>query len=74
MRCEETQDLLPAYIDSELDPFKNAAVEKHFSTCQSCAGQRAEQLNLCWMIRAARQYFTAPDQLKRRIKKHISEV
>jgi predicted anti-sigma-YlaC factor YlaD len=74
MRCEETQDLLPAYIDRELDMLKNAALENHFTTCQSCSGQRADQLNLRWTIRAGAQYFTAPDHLKRRIRKQISEV
>lgn len=74
MRCEETQDLLPAYIDRELDVPENVALENHFSTCQSCSGQRAEQLNLRWTIRAGTQYFSALDQLKRRVRKRISVV
>jgi len=74
MKCEETQDLLSAYIDRELDVLKNATLENHFSTCQSCSNQRTNQLNLRWMIRAGTQFFAAPDHLKRRIKKRISEV
>jgi predicted anti-sigma-YlaC factor YlaD len=74
MRCEETQDLLPAYIDRELDVPENVALENHFSTCESCSSQRIDQLNLRWTIRAGAQYFTAPDHLKRRIRKQISEV
>jgi len=74
MRCEETQDLIPAYIDRELDVLRNVAVETHVRACEACRGKRAEHSNLRWLIRSGAPYFAAPDHLKSRIKKQISEV
>jgi anti-sigma factor RsiW len=74
MRCEETQELIPAYIDRELDAWRNVAVETHVRTCEACRGKHAETSNLRWSIRIGAQYFKAPDDLKSRVKKQISEV
>lgn len=74
MRCEETQELIPAYIDRELDVLRNVAVETHVRKCEACRGQHAEHSNLRRLIRTGAQYFAAPDRLKPRIKKQISEV
>jgi predicted anti-sigma-YlaC factor YlaD len=74
MRCKQTQELIPAYIDRELDVLKNVAVENHFNACEACGGKHAEHLNLRRTIRTGAQYFTAPDHLKRLIRKKISEV
>jgi len=74
MRCEETQELIPAYIDRELDVRRNAAVQTHVSTCEACRGEHAAHSHLRWMIRRSAQYFAAPDHVKSRIKKQISEV
>jgi len=74
MRCEETQELIPAYIDSELDVLRNVAVKMHVRACEACRGKHAEHSNLRSLMRTDAQYFAAPDQLKSRIKKQISEV
>jgi len=74
MHCEETQELIPAYIDRELDVLRNVAVETHVRTCDACRGKHAEHSNLRWLIRTGAQYFAAPDHAKSRIKKQISEV
>lgn len=74
MRCEETQELIPAYIDRELDVMRNVAVETHVRTCQACRGKHAEHSNLRWLIRSGAQDFKAPDHLHSRVKKQISEV
>ena len=74
MRCEETQELIPAYIDSELDAWNNVAVETHVRRCEACRGKHAEHSNLRVSIRTGAQYFAAPDHVKTRIKKQISEV
>jgi len=63
MRCEETQELIPAYIDRELDVSRNVAVETHVRTCEACRGKHAEHSNLRWIIRTGAQYFKAPDQI-----------
>ena len=74
MRCEETQELIPAYIDRELDALRNVAVETHVRRCEACRGRHAEHSNLRTSIRRGAQYFAAPDDVKSRIKKQISEV
>ena len=74
MRCEETQELIPAYIDRELDAWRNVAVETHVRNCEACRGQHAKHSNLRWLIRTGAQYLKAPDDLKSRVKKQISEV
>jgi anti-sigma factor RsiW len=74
MRCEETQELIPAYIDRELDVLRNVAVETHIRACEACRAKHAEHSNLRWLIRTGVPYFAAPDQVKSRVKKQISEV
>jgi len=74
MRCEETQELIPAYIDRELDPLRNVAVGTHVRACEACRGKHTEHKNLRWLIRSGAQYFKAPHDLEPRVKKQISEV
>ncbi len=65
---------MPAYIDRELDVLLNVAVKMHVRTCEACRGKHAEHSNLRWLMRSGAQYFAAPDNLKSRIRKKISEV
>jgi len=37
MNCEETQALLSAYVDGELDLVRSLEIEKHIETCPACA-------------------------------------
>ena len=74
MRCEETQELIPAYLDRELDALRNVAVETHVRACEACRGKHAEHSNLRWLIRRSAPYLKAPHDLESRVKKQISEV
>lgn len=74
MRCKQTQELIPAYIDRELDVLRNVAVENHFNACEACSGKHDDHLNLRRKIRTGARYFTAPDHLKTMLSKKISEV
>ena len=74
MMCEETQELIPVYLDRELDVLRNIAVESHFRACEACYREHATQSDLRSSIRTGAHYFKAPNQLKTRIKKKISEV
>jgi len=74
MRCEETQGMISAYIDRELDAWSNVAIATHVRTCEACRGKHAEHSNLRWLIRTGAQYFSAPDLVKSRVRKKISEV
>jgi anti-sigma factor RsiW len=74
MRCKEIQKLTSAYIDRELDALRNVAMENHYNTCAACGRKHEDHLNLRRTIRTGARYFTAPDHLKIRIRKKISEV
>lgn len=74
MRCEETEELISAYIDRELDVLRNVAVETHVRMCETCRRQHADQSKLRSFIRTGAEYFTARDLLKSQIRKKVSEV
>ena len=74
MRCEETQELIPAYMDRELDVLRNVAVETHVRKCEACRGKHAEYSSLRSSIETHARYFATPDHLKSRIRKQISDV
>lgn len=68
MTCHETQDLLPGYIDGELELMGNLEIERHFEQCRSCALARQKQLELRTLIKEGAPYFPAPDLLTKRVK------
>jgi len=37
MNCEETQELVDAYVDRELDLAKSLELERHLSECDACS-------------------------------------
>jgi anti-sigma factor RsiW len=65
--CEETQRLLHAYIDAELDVAHSLAVEEHLQACPTCA----RACESYWALRAALKesslYFQAPTALQKRL-------
>jgi mycothiol system anti-sigma-R factor len=68
MTCQDAQDLLHGYIDSELDLQKNVEIERHFDECPKCAAARQKELGLRSLIRDSAPYFQAPDVLRKRVK------
>src|SRR5207245_11057335 len=62
MNCEESQRLIHAYADDELDPLRSAEVEQHLQTCSACTAAYENLLTLKRSTSAA--YFTAPDELR----------
>lgn len=72
MTCEQTHELIHAYIDGELDLLRGVEVEHHLGECEACHSQHQDQLHLRSIIKGEAQYFVAPDILKQRIKKQIS--
>jgi anti-sigma factor RsiW len=53
MGCEDTRDLIHAYIDGELDLVKSLRIEQHIQNCQSCS---LSYKNLR-ALRSAREHF-----------------
>ena len=72
MNCEETQDLLSAYADRELDPVKSLALEGHLSGCLACSGKYASLRALRSAVSTV--YHTPPDSLQKRIADQFKVV
>ena len=68
MNCEETQALLSAHVDGELDLVRSLEIEKHIETCPSCARMVQNQQTLGAALRAGSLYYRPPRQLEERIR------
>jgi anti-sigma factor RsiW len=68
MNCEETQALLSAYVDGELDLVRSLEIEKHIETCQSCARTVQNQQTLGSALRAGSLYHRPPQHLEERVR------
>jgi anti-sigma factor RsiW len=69
MSCTETEILLHALLDGELDAGHAREVEAHVTNCPHCAAQMRAYRELQQAMRAAQLRFTAPASLRRRIEK-----
>jgi anti-sigma factor RsiW len=68
MNCEDTQAILSAYVDAELDLVRSLEIERHIETCQSCARMVQNQQTLGAGLRAGSLYYRPPRQLEKRIR------
>jgi len=53
--CGNVQEKLGAYLDGELDPRSQAAVQAHLAACPACQAELDELQDLSLMLRAAPQ-------------------
>lgn len=60
-------ELLPAYMDQELDISDMLAVERHLESCPDCQREYLEQRGVNARMRDALAYFDAPVHLAKRI-------
>ena len=68
MTCAESEVLLHALLDGELDAGHAREVETHLETCSRCARQLVAYRELQQAMPAAQLRFTAPTSLRRRIE------
>ncbi len=68
MACENSEHLLRAYFDGELDLVRSLEFEEHLKTCPRCAGELREQQALRDSLRTANLYEPAPDSLRARVR------
>ena len=73
MSCKETQELIHAYIDGELDVVKDVQLERHFEECETCRAEYEQQLNLRVLVHDGAAYFAAPDLLKQKVARQLRE-
>lgn len=68
MDCQESQQLIAAYADGELDPSAASGLGAHLAGCARCAGAYEELLNLRSAIKAHGMRYAAPAHLRQRIR------
>ena len=74
MTCVPTKSLLESYLDEELDAIQRVRVAEHLASCSSCAGVRAQLLELRAGIRAHAPYYRAPAGLRERIQVSVRQA
>ncbi|MGG6462677.1 anti-sigma factor family protein [Solilutibacter silvestris] len=67
MALETGHELLPLYLDGELDAETSRAFEAHLDACTECQARLAELEALRSAIRTQAHYHAAPDTLRQRI-------
>ena len=72
MNCEETQELVGAYVDRELDLTKSLEFERHLTQCRACSERHASLLALRSAVSTL--YHTAPASLQRRVTSGIRKA
>ncbi len=73
MNCADSQRLMHAYIDAELDVEASAAIERHLRLCSKCARLREQEKRLRFALEknAVFLYARAPENLTRKVRSAI---
>jgi anti-sigma factor RsiW len=72
MNCEETQELVDAYVDRELDLVKALELERHLGECGSCSARHAGLLALRSAVSSV--YHTPPASLRKQVMSEVRKV
>ena len=73
MDHKESSDLLPAYIDQQLDITNALAVERHMHDCARCQHDHAQQSRISAHLRQGAHYIDAPLDLISRIQSALPQ-
>lgn len=71
MNCEQTQRLLDAYLDGELDLVHNLEIDAHLRECSMCAITYKNLQTLQAAIKNDALYFRSPSALQKRIRQSL---
>jgi mycothiol system anti-sigma-R factor len=71
VNCHETQELLHAYLDGELDVVSNIALTNHMDECPECAQAYHSQQALRAALRTSALAFPPPEHLQQRIRSAV---
>jgi anti-sigma factor RsiW len=74
VNCQDTQHLLDAYGDGELDLVRTLAVERHLQGCPGCTQRQQNQHALHAALQEPALYFKAPTHLQKRLRGTAREV
>jgi anti-sigma factor (TIGR02949 family) len=67
MNCEESQNLMSAYLDEELDPSAAAGYAAHLASCEACSKSYERLIALRATVKSNAEYYAAPEALRTRI-------
>src|SRR6267143_1053274 len=73
MNCEEATKLMDGYLDGELDPITNQAIEQHLRECHNCDQAYKTHGSLIGAIGKATPYYKAPAELRERIQSSLRD-
>ena len=73
MNCEEATKLMDGYLDGELDPIANQAIEQHLGECRNCDQAYTTHGSLIRALGNATPYYKAPAELRERIQSSLRE-
>lgn len=68
MNCQETQNLIHAYLDGELDLVKSLEIEEHLQGCRACSQAYKNHQALRTALNAGSLYFRSPAPLRKHIQ------
>jgi anti-sigma factor RsiW len=74
LNCHDTQKLLDAYVDGELDLTTTLAVEQHLQECLNCARAQTELQQLRTALAGGSLYFRPPPALLGRIQSAVRKA
>ncbi len=74
MDCTETQRLLHAYLDAELDMTDTLEVEQHIQKCPACLQTYNNYQALRTAIKTSSLYFQAPEKLRKSIGSSVRKA
>jgi len=72
--CEDTRNLLHAYVDGELDLARSLEVEAHLGGCAECASEQANLRALRTAFGNGALYYEAPARLERRVHAAVRDA
>src|SRR5438094_1438455 len=73
MNCEEATKLMDGYLDGQLDPITNQAIEQHLRECPKCDEAYKAHGSLIRAMGNATPYYKAPVELRQRIQSSLRE-
>jgi mycothiol system anti-sigma-R factor len=71
VNCHETQELLHAYLDGELDVVSDVALTHHMDECPECTQAYHSQQALRAALRTSALAFSPPEHLQQRIRSAV---
>jgi anti-sigma factor RsiW len=73
VNCQETRNLMDGYLDGELDPLTNQAIEGHLESCPNCNEAYAMHGALIRSVERTAPYYRATPELRQQIQSSLRQ-